>query len=180
MYDQGIDSRYNFMKIEKIPDVIDPSLNLEQIREECLALTKNRAYWSAGAAIVPIPFFDVVVDLGMLTQIIPYINARFGLAPEHISVYDPETKKVHWDELRKRGFEFSGFVVARTAMKKSFNGFFTKIATKQVTKFIPLGGQLVAASLGYFMMRKITEAHIQDCYNLAKRIQQKSRSTIVA
>ena len=105
------------MKIEKIPDSIDPSLNLEQIREECLELTKKRAYWSAGAAIVPIPFFDVVVDLGMLTQIIPHINARFGLAPEHISVYDPETKKIHWDELRKRGFEFSGFVVARTAMK---------------------------------------------------------------
>ena len=66
----------------------------------------------------PHSIFDVVVDLGMLTQIIPDINARFGLAPEHISVYDPETKKVHWDELRKRGFELSGFVVARTAMKK--------------------------------------------------------------
>ncbi|MCU4338292.1 hypothetical protein [Acinetobacter dispersus] len=165
------------MKIDNIPESINPNLNLEQIRNECLELAKKRAYWSAGAAIVPIPFFDVVVDLGMLTQVIPDINARFGLAPEHISVYDPETKKIHWDELRKRGFEFSGFVVARTAMKKSFNGFFTKIATKQVTKFIPLGGQLVAASLGYFMMRKITEAHVQDCYNLAKRIQKKTVST---
>ncbi|ENX44475.1 hypothetical protein [Acinetobacter sp. NIPH 2100] len=165
------------MKIDNIPESINPNLNLEQIRDECLELAKKRAYWSAGAAIVPIPFFDVVVDLGMLTQVIPDINARFGLAPEHISVYDPETKKIHWDELRKRGFEFSGFVVARTAMKASFNGFFTKIATKQVTKFIPLGGQLVAASLGYFMMRKITEAHVQDCYNLAKRIQNKTVST---
>ncbi|ENW91351.1 hypothetical protein [Acinetobacter dispersus] len=165
------------MKIDNIPESINPNLNLEQIRDECLELAKKRAYWSAGAAIVPIPFFDVVVDLGMLTQVIPDINARFGLAPEHISVYDPETKKIHWDELRKRGFEFSGFVVARTAMKKSFNGFFTKIATKQVTKFIPLGGQLVAASLGYFMMRKITEAHVQDCYNLAKCIQKKTVST---
>ncbi|MCH7314976.1 hypothetical protein [Acinetobacter sp. ANC 3882] len=165
------------MKIDNIPESINPNLNLEQIRDECLELAKKRAYWSAGAAIVPIPFFDVVVDLGMLTQVIPDINARFGLAPEHISVYDPETKKIHWDELRKRGFEFSGFVVARTAMKASFNGFFTKIATKQVTKFIPLGGQLVAASLGYFMMRKITEAHVQDCYNLAKRIQKKTVST---
>lgn len=63
----------------------------------------------------------------MLTQIIPHINARFGLAPEHISVYDPETKKIHWDELRKRGFEFSGFVVARTAMKKSLTAFLPKL-----------------------------------------------------
>ncbi|ENU31617.1 MULTISPECIES: hypothetical protein [unclassified Acinetobacter] len=162
------------MKIEKTPDFIDPSLNLEQIRKECLERTKKTAYYSAGAAIIPIPFFDVVVDLSMLTQVIPDINARFGLAPEHISVYDPETKKIHWNELRKRGFEFSGFLVARTAMKKSFNGFFAKIATKQVTKFIPLGGQIIAASLGYFMMKKITELHIEDCYNLAKRIQQKS------
>ena len=43
---------------------------------------------SAGAAIVPI--FDVVVDLGILSQLIPDINSRFGLAPEHVSVYDPK------------------------------------------------------------------------------------------
>ena len=43
------------MKIDKIPDYIDPSLNLEQIRDECHDLIK-RAYVSAGAAIVPIPF----------------------------------------------------------------------------------------------------------------------------
>ena len=168
------------MKIDKIPDSIDPRLDLEKVREECLQKTKKRAYLSAGAAIVPIPFFDVAVDLGMLSQIIPEINSRFGLGTEHVSVFNPETKQVHWDELRKRGFEFSGFVVARTAMKGTFNGFFTKIATKQVTKFIPLGGQIVAASLGYFMMSKITEAHIEDCYKLAKQIQQKSHNTIVA
>lgn len=51
------------MKIDNIPDYIDPSLNLEQIRDECQELIQKRAYVSAGAAIVPIPFFDVVVDL---------------------------------------------------------------------------------------------------------------------
>ncbi len=80
------------MKIDNIPDYIDPSLNLEQIRDECHDLIQKRAYVSAGAAIVPIPFFDVVVDLGILTQLIPDINARFGLAPEHVSVYDPKQK----------------------------------------------------------------------------------------
>ncbi|MGV2453888.1 hypothetical protein [Acinetobacter seifertii] len=168
------------MKIDNIPDYIDPSLNLEQIRDECHDLIQKRAYVSAGAAIVPIPFFDVVVDLGILTQLIPDINARFGLAPEHVSVYDPKTKTIHWDELRKRGFQFSGFMVARTTVKKTFNGFFGKIVTKQVTKFIPLGGQIVAASLGYFMMKKIAQTHLNDSYNLAKRIQQKGiNSTIL-
>ena len=81
------------MKIDNIPTSIDPTLNLEEIRDECLKLVKTRAYFSAGAAVVPVPFFDVVIDVGILSQLIPEISARFGLAPEHIRVYDPATKQ---------------------------------------------------------------------------------------
>ena len=161
------------MKLDKLPDRIDPSLNLELIRAECLELIKKRAYFSAGAAIIPVPFLDVVIDVGILSQLIPEVNARFGLAPDQVSVFDPKTKQVHWNELRKRGVEFSGMVVARTAVKKSINNVAAKYITKQVTKFIPLGGQLIAASLGYFVMKKVAEAHVEESYNLAKSIQQK-------
>ena len=161
------------MKLDKIPERLDPSLDLEQIRDECLELTQKRAYYSAGAAVIPVPFMDVVIDVGILSQLIPEINARFGLSPEQISVYDPKTRQIHWQELRKRGVEFSGLVVARTAVKKSLNNVAAKVIIKQVTKFIPLGGQLVAASLGYFVMKKIADAHVQDCYRTAKSIQQK-------
>ena len=127
------------MKIDKLPDAIDPSLNLEQIRDECLEQVKKRSYVSAGVAVIPVPFLDVVIDVGMLSLLIPEINARFGLAPDQISVYDPATKKIHWNELRKRGFEFSGLVVARTAVKASLNNMAAKIITKQVTKNAPGG-----------------------------------------
>ncbi|MDR0236410.1 hypothetical protein [Acinetobacter sp.] len=167
------------MKIDKIPDSIDPTLDLENIRDECLELVKKRSYVSAGAAVVPVPFFDVVIDVGMLSFLIPEINARFGLAPDQISVYDPATKKIHWNELRKRGFEFSGLVVARTAVKASFNNMAAKIITKQVTKFIPLGGSIIAASLGYIVMKKVAEAHVEECYKLAKGIQQKQQASVV-
>ncbi|HAA06565.1 MULTISPECIES: hypothetical protein [Acinetobacter] len=167
------------MKLDKFPDQIDPSLNLEQIREECLELIKKRAYMSAGAAVIPVPFLDVLIDVGILSQLIPEINARFSLAPERVSVFDPKTKQVQWDELRKRGVQFSGFVVARTAVKKSINNVAAKYITKQVTKFIPLGGQLIAASLGYFVMKKVAEAHVEDSYKLAKNIQQKQQAKTV-
>ncbi|WP_347454658.1 hypothetical protein [Acinetobacter thermotolerans] len=167
------------MKLDKIPDRIDPSLNLEQIREECLELIKKRAYVSAGAAVIPVPFLDVVIDVGILSQLLPEINARFGLAPEQVSVFDPKTKQVQWDELRKRGVQFSGLVVARTAVKKSINNVAAKYITKQVTKFIPLGGQLIAASLGYYVMKKVAEAHVEDSYKLAKNIQQKQQARTV-
>lgn len=168
------------MKIDKIPDVIDPNLNLEQVRAECLELVKKRSYVSAGAAVIPVPFLDVVIDVGMLSLLIPDINARFGLSPEQISVFDPSTKKIHWNELRKRGFEFSGLVVARTAAKSSLNNLAAKVITKQVTKFIPLGGSIIAASLGYIVMKKVAEAHVEECYKLAKGIQQKQSAKVVA
>lgn len=166
------------MKIDKIPNSIDSNLNLEQVRADCLDLVKKRAYVSAGAAVIPVPFLDVVIDVGILSQLIPEINARFGLSPEQVSVYDPETKQIHWQELRKRGIEFSGLVVARTAVKKSLNNVAAKVITKQVTKFIPLGGQLVAASLGYFVMKKVAEAHVEESYNIAKGIQQKQTQVV--
>lgn len=168
------------MKIDKIPDSLDPTLNLEIILAECLELVKKRAYFSAGAAVVPVPFLDVVIDVGILSQLIPEVNARFGLAPEQISVFDPKTKQVHWHELRKRGVEFSGLVVARTAVKKSLNNVAAKVITKQVTKFIPLGGQIIAASLGYVVMKKVAEAHVKECYKIAKSIQQKQQAQLVS
>ena len=167
------------MKIDNIPDSIDPNLNLEQARRDCLALIQKRAYFSAGAAIVPIPFFDVMVDVGILTQLIPEINQQFGLDEAHVSVFDPKTKEIHWHELRKRGIQFSGLMVARTGIKKSLNGFISKMLTKQVTKFIPLGGQLIAAGLGYVVFKKIAAAHVDDCYQLAKRIQLKQKAHVV-
>ena len=168
------------MKIDKLPDAIDPSLNLEQIRDECLEQVKKRSYVSAGVAVIPVPFLDVVIDVGMLSLLIPEINARFGLAPDQISVYDPATKKIHWNELRKRGFEFSGLVVARTAVKASLNNMAAKIITKQVSKFIPLGGSIIAASLGYIVMKKVAEAHVDECYKLAKDIQNKQTQKLVS
>lgn len=165
------------MKLKKIPTQIDASIDLERARQESLELVKKRAFISAGAAVVPVPLFDLVVDLGVLSTLLPEINTKFGLAPEQVSVYDPKTKTVHWQELRKRGFELSSFVVARTAVKQSINGLVGKFVTKQVTKFIPLGGSIIAGTLGYIIMKKIAETHIEDCYETAQRLlaQQNSR-----
>ena len=168
------------MKIDKIPDSIDPSLNLEQVRAECLELVQKRSYVSAGVAVIPVPFLDVVIDVGILSILIPDINVRFGLSPEQISVFDPATKTVHWNELRKRGFEFSGLVLARTAAKASLNNIAAKVLTKQVIKFIPLGGSIIAASLGYIVMKKVAEAHVEESYKLAKSIQQKQSAKLVS
>lgn len=153
--------------------LISPTLDLELIRRECVDLVKKRAWISAGAAIVPVPFLDVVIDTSVLSVLLPQINAKFGLEPEQIAVYDPKTREVRWNALRKRGIQFAGLVTTRAVARKSLSGFAGKILTKQVTKFIPLGGQIVAATLGYQILKTIALAHVNDSYKLAKQMQQK-------
>ncbi|MBL0230603.1 MAG: hypothetical protein IPP76_07300 [Moraxellaceae bacterium] len=138
------------------------------IKEQCRALARKRALVSAGIAVVPVPFLDVVVDASILTVLIPEISQRFGLAPEQIEAFDPETKKVVWSEVAKRGSQFIGLVVTRTLVRQSVQNMATKVISKQVAKFIPFGGQMVAAGLGYFVLRRIVYQHIDDCYAVAK------------
>lgn len=162
-----------------IPDHIDPSINLEQARRDSEALVKKAALVSAGGSMVPIPFFDLLVDVGVLSKIMPEINANFGLPHDHVTIFDPKTKQLNWSALRQRGLEMSSYVVARTAAKGTINGFFGRIMTKQVTKFIPFGGSLVAGTLGFMMTKKIAEAHINECYQIAQRVRQQQSQSVV-
>ncbi len=158
---------------EKLPNTIDPSLDLDQVKKECLAMVKRRAKVSAGVAIVPVPFFDVAVDASMLTMLLPEISERFGLLKDRQGAVDLESREVHWKELKNRTVDFAGLMATRGIVKKTVQGFGGRIAAKQVTKFIPLGGQLVAGTMGYMIFKKIATDHINECYNLAKEIQQK-------
>ncbi|AWT48766.1 DUF697 domain-containing protein [Psychrobacter sp. YP14] len=158
---------------EKLPETIDPDLNLEQVKKECEQLVKKRAKYSAGAAIIPVPFMDVAIDAGILTQLLPEISERFGLISERESAIDLDAKEVHWNEMKNRAVDFAGLMATRGVVKKTVQGYGGRIVAKQVTKFIPLGGQLVAATMGYMIFKKIANDHINECYKIAKSIQQK-------
>ncbi len=144
---------------------------LEALRQECRALVRKRALVSAGAAVVPVPFMDVMVDAGILMQLIPEISRRFGLQPEHIEQMDPQRREKVWAQVRERGSQLIGIVLTRAIVRKSFMDFAGRIAARQITKFIPLGGQLVAAGLGYFVMRRMAYKHIDDCFAVAKAME---------
>ncbi|WP_201585657.1 hypothetical protein [Psychrobacter jeotgali] len=160
-------------KAEKLPNTIDPSLDLDKVKKECKKLVKKRARISAGVAIIPIPFFDVAVDAGMLTHLLPEISERFGLIEGRESAVDLQSREVHWNALKDRTVDFAGLMATRGIVKKAMQGFGGRIAAKQVTKFIPLGGQMVAATMGYMIFKKISFDHINECYTLAKDIQKK-------
>lgn len=164
---------------EKLPETIDPDLNLEKIKKECQEMVKSRAKYSAGAAVVPVPFLDVAIDAGLLTQLLPEISERFGLISDRESAIDIQAREVHWKEMKERAVEFAGLMATRGVVKKTVQGYGGRIVAKQVTKFIPLGGQMVAATMGYMIFKRIANQHIDECYKLAKQIQDKQHANNV-
>ncbi|ELA08169.1 hypothetical protein MOMA_06396 [Moraxella macacae 0408225] len=160
--------------VEQLPNSIDPDLNLEKVKVECEELVKKQAKISAGVAIVPVPFFDVAVDAGLLTKLLPEISQRFGLADDITKKTNNEKEKnsSSFEQYKDRAVDFAGLVATRALAKKTFQGFGSRIITKQVTKFVPFGGQLVAGTIGYLMFKKIANDHIEKCYQNAKKLQR--------
>lgn len=144
--------------------------DLDRIREECQALVRSRALVSAGVAVIPVPFLDMVVDARILLFLLPEISRRFGLDPEGMDQMDPANRQAAWKVIRQRGSKLIGIVLTRQIVRQSFLGFAGRYVTRQVAKFVPLGGQIVAAGLGYFVMRKMAYQHIEDCYAVAKAV----------
>lgn len=143
----------------------DPEL--EAIRQDCQRLIRKVSWVSAGAAAVPVPLFDIVVDVGILMKLIPEVNRRFSLEPENIEAMAEETRLRVWKRRAERGSELIGMVITRTLIRRSLQTMGARLLARQVTKFIPLGGQIVAATLGYWVMRKLAYKHVDDCFEVA-------------
>jgi uncharacterized protein (DUF697 family) len=143
------------------------SSELARIRAECRTLVRQRALVSAGIAAIPVPLLDVVVDAGILLDLIPEISQRFGLTPERIEALDDGHRQTAWRTIRERGSQLIGIVVTRQLVRASFQAYAGRVVAMQIAKFIPFGGQLVAAGLGYFVMRQMAYKHVEDCYAVA-------------
>ena len=142
-------------------------LELEAIRAECQQLVRRASWVSAGGAVIPVPLLDIAIDVGVLMKIIPEINQRFQLMPENIAEMSEASRTKVWLRRAERGSELIGMVVTRQLIRKSIETAGVRVLTKQVTKFVPIAGQIVAATLGYWVMRKLAYRHIDDCFEVA-------------
>lgn len=160
------------LDVEKLPKTVSPDLDLDKVKAECEELVKSQAKFSAGAAILPIPLVDLVIDASLLTKLLPEITQRFGLAPETPAVDLNKKDHESWMQYKDRALQFASLAITRGIAKKTIQGFGGRIVAQQVTKIVPFGGQIVSATMGYMIFKKIADDHINECYNTAKQIQQ--------
>ncbi|SLK06152.1 MULTISPECIES: hypothetical protein [unclassified Paenibacillus] len=143
---------------------------LEQVRKECRTMVKKRATASAGTTLVPLPGTDVLADVGMLMQLLPAINNKFGLSQKQLDGLDPETKSMIYGFVMSIGSKVIGRMVTKELVVVVLKRVGVRVATKSVAKFVPFAGQGLAAALSFTAMRYVGNKHVEDCYEVVKRM----------
>lgn len=141
---------------------------LDKIRASCKAMVRRRAATSGGMSLIPIPGVDIAGDVGMLLQLIPAINQKFGLTPEQIEELDPRHKVLIYAGLKKVGSDLAGRAITKQLVVAALKRVGVRMASKQVLKYIPFAGQAAAVALSVGAMMYLGNSHIDACYEIAR------------
>lgn len=143
---------------------------LNAIRDECKTMVTKRAGLSAGAAVIPIPGMDIGADVSLLVEMIPAINRKFGLTPEQIDGLDPQVQKILLVAISSVGSGLIGKFVTKELVLQVLKRLGLRVATKSMAKFVPILGQALAAGISFGAMRMVGNSHVDDCYEVAKKL----------
>lgn len=129
---------------------------------------------SAANALNPIPGVDVAVDIGILVGMCQQLNQAYGLTEEQLDYFQKNNTKL------KESAQFSGTKqaimkwVAKYAVAEgiliALKAMGTRIAIKNVAKFLPFIGTIVSAGIGYKMTMAFGEAYLEEAESNAEKV----------
>jgi len=134
-------------------------------------LLNKRAMVAAAASAVPVPGLDWAVDAAMLSKLIPEINREFGLTPQQLDQLDPKKRDQVQKAVTLVGSVLIGKFISRDLILKAATKIGMRLTTKQLAKYVPFAGQIVAATVGYAAIRYLGEEYMKDCIRVARQAQ---------
>lgn len=132
-------------------------------------LLNKRALVAAAASAVPLPGLDWAVDAALLSKLIPEINKEFGLTPAQLDRLDPKKRDQVQKAVAMVGSVLIGKFISRDLVIKAATKIGVRMSSKQLAKFVPFAGQIVAAAVGYAAIRYFGEQHMKDCIRVARQ-----------
>jgi uncharacterized protein (DUF697 family) len=143
---------------------------LDQVADECRAMVTRRAALSGTVAVIPIPGADFLADISMLSKLIPKINERFGLSEQEISNLSTENKTFLYSVISSVGSRFIGKSITRRLITQVLKKMGVRYSAKLGAKYVPLLGTASAGILSFSAMKYLGNAHVNDCYQVAKKM----------
>ena len=144
--------------------------DLQAVAQQCRQMVRKRALVAAGVAMVPLPGLDWLTDVGLLVELLPRINAAFGLSPQQIERLAPDRRVVVYKAISAGGGMLIGKIVTRDLVIMLLKLVGVRLTTQQAAKFVPLAGQAVSAALTYGALKYVCEQHIQQCLAVSKQL----------
>ncbi len=144
---------------------------LEAAVKRSRKLLNKRAFVAAVASAVPLPGLDWAVNAALLSKLIPEINKEFGLTPQQLDQLDPKKREQVQKAAAMVGSVLIGKFISRDLIIKASTKIGVRLTTKQLVKYVPLAGQLVAATVGFAAIRYFGEEHMKDCIRVARQAQ---------
>ncbi len=149
----------------------DSDAALEAAVKRSRKLLNKRAMVAAAASAVPVPGLDWAVDAALLSKLIPEINKGFGLTPQQLDQLSPNKREQVQKAVTMVGSVLIGKLISRDLVIKAATKIGMRLTTKQLAKYVPFAGQIVAAAVGYAAIRYLGEEHMKDCIRVAKQAQ---------
>lgn len=129
----------------------------------------KRALLAGAVSAVPVPGLDWAVDAAMLSKLIPEINREFGLTPEQLDSLNPKKREQVQKAVTLVGSVLIGKLISKDLVIKAATTIGMRLTTKQLAKYVPFAGQIVAATVGYAAIRYLGEEHMKDCIRVAQK-----------
>jgi uncharacterized protein (DUF697 family) len=140
---------------------------IDALARHCRKLVTRRALIAAGVAAVPVPGVDVAVDVGVLVSMIERINAAFALTPDQIDQLAPRRRARAYQAAMTLGGALVGRVVTRELVLRILKTMGVRWSARQAARWVPVAGQIAAASLGFAMLKTFGDRHVADCARVA-------------
>lgn len=159
----------NIDKITKKDALPTNTAEIQKRRQYAETLIKKKALLSSGATLVPIPGFDFGVDVKLMRDIIDDINKIYGLNHKQVNKLTDDVKNRVLTAAGMQGSQFIGRKVTNGIVKLFIRDLAKRTAAKQ-TRWVPMIGQAVSASISYYFMIKLGKDHIEKCENVVKSL----------
>lgn len=134
-------------------------------------LLHKRALLSGVASAIPVPGLDWAVDAAMLSKLISEINQEFGLTPQQLDALNSKKREQVQRAVTLVGSVLIGKLISRDLVLAAATKIGLRLTAKQLAKYVPFAGQIVAATVGYAAIRFLGEEHMKDCIRVAQQAQ---------